>query len=79
MSPKWGAGHVAAMARAGAKEIAQILPAFPTSSVQPVQEPGLVGNLTPSEVVETKGGQESIIEQYGARGSPIQEDRPMER
>jgi hypothetical protein len=42
--------------RAGLKELAQILPAFPGHSVQPVEEPGLAGNATNYEVVRDKGG-----------------------
>ena len=53
---KIGSGHVAAMGRAGFKEFAQILQAFPGQGIQPAQEPGLVGNLTPQEVLATKGG-----------------------
>jgi hypothetical protein len=42
-----------AVIRAGAKELAQALPAFP-DSVKPVEEPGLPGNLTPQEIFRQK-------------------------
>lgn len=49
---KIGEGHAAAMARAGLKEIAQALPAFPAQGIQPVEEPGLVGNPTQQIVTD---------------------------
>src|SRR5579885_3406354 len=52
--PKIGEGHAAAMFRAGLKELAQILPAFP-DSVRPVEEPGLAGNATPQIITEQMG------------------------
>jgi len=51
--PKIGAGALAAWVRAGAKEISQIIPAFP-DSVKVVEEPGLPGNLTSVEVFQGK-------------------------
>lgn len=50
---KIGEGHAYASGRQGLKELAQILPAFP-ESVQPVEEPGLVGNPVSREVYEQK-------------------------
>lgn len=72
---KIGAGHASAMLRAGFKELSQVLPAFPASSVQPVEEPGLFGNLTPQEVVDTKGPEQSYenkLNSYSARPQPEQ-------
>jgi hypothetical protein len=45
--------HVRAMGRAGLKELAQILPAFP-DSVKPIEEPGLAGNIGPREAYEQR-------------------------
>jgi hypothetical protein len=53
---KIGAGHASAMWRAGLKEIGQTLQAFPGHGVHGVEEPGLAGNLTPQEIVASKGG-----------------------
>jgi len=77
---KWGAGHLKAMGRAGAKELAQILAAFP-ESVRPVEEPGLVGNLTPQEIVQDKKSYEKMLDGYAARGSVHgrEQDKGMER
>lgn len=47
---KIGEGHAQAWVRAGTKEIAQILPAFPAHSIQPVEELGLFGNPTQHQV-----------------------------
>lgn len=79
---KIGQGHASAMARLGAKELAQVLPAFPAGSVQPIEEPGLVGNLTPQEVVRGKGihdNYESRLQQYAAQQGPPDPQRAMER
>jgi hypothetical protein len=54
MGQKWGAGHFAAWLRGGSKEFAQVLQAFP-DSIRLVEEPGLVGNPTPQEVLHDKG------------------------
>jgi hypothetical protein len=51
--PKIGAGMAAAMLRMGAKELAQVLPAF-NDGIKPVEELGSPGNLSPQEVVATK-------------------------
>jgi hypothetical protein len=50
---KFGQGSLKAWLRAGSKEAAQVLPAF-KDSIQPVEEPGLPGNLTPQEVHNQK-------------------------
>lgn len=52
-SPPIGSGALAAFVRQGAKEIAQAVPAFP-DSMRVVEEPGVVGNLTPQEVFASK-------------------------
>ena len=70
---KIGAGHVKGMARSGLKEIAQIVPAFPAHSVQPVEEPGIAGNLTPQEIAQDKGAYESMLSGYSSRGEREQE------
>jgi hypothetical protein len=78
--PKIGAGHAAAMLRAGTKELAQALPAFPGHSVQPVEEPGLAGNLTPQEIVHGKSQYESMLDGYAARGAGReQQEKGIER
>jgi hypothetical protein len=62
------------------KELTQILPAFPSHSVQPVEEPGLAGNLTPQEIVQGKSQYESMLDGYAARGAGMeQQDRGIER
>ncbi len=77
---KIGAGHLQAMARAGVKELAQALPAFPDSNIRPVEEPGLAGNLTPQEIVHGKSQYETMLEGYAARVQQGREpDRGMER
>jgi hypothetical protein len=53
--------------RVGGKEIAQVLPAFPNQGVQPVEEPGLAGNLTPQEVAQEKGAYETVLGKYDSR------------
>jgi hypothetical protein len=78
--PKLGAGHASAMLRAGVKELAQVLPAFP-DGVRPVEEPGLAGNLTPQEIVQDKRNYDQMLDEYAARGSVHgrDQDRGMER
>ena len=61
-TPKIGASHAAAMGRAGLKELASILPAFP-QSVKPVEEMGLAGNALPQEVYKSKHEKEPHIDQ----------------
>jgi hypothetical protein len=46
--------------------------------VQTVEEPGLVGNLTPQEVVNDKGGYEAMLNGYASRGDQ-QQGRDQER
>ena len=74
---KIGAGHVKAMGRQGAKEIAQVLPAFPAHGIQPVEEPGLAGNLTPQEVAQDKGAYETVLGKYSSRSEQKQEQRQI--
>jgi hypothetical protein len=62
--PKIGAGHLAAWMRAGGKEAAQTLVAFPSHAIQPVEEPGLVGNATQLEVNQEKGNSAMAYEQW---------------
>jgi hypothetical protein len=52
---KFGEGHMAGMLRLGLKELAQILPAFPDSNIKPVEEPGVVGNVTPQIATDQMG------------------------
>ncbi len=54
--PKIGAGWAQAAIRQGAKEIAQVLPAFPSQGIQPVEEPGLPLTNTPRETYEARHG-----------------------
>jgi hypothetical protein len=76
---KWGAGHAAAMLRAGHKEVGQALVALPSSTIRPVEEPGLMGNLTPQEVVDTKQTYEARLEQAAAREPADRAERGLER
>jgi hypothetical protein len=54
-APKIGEGAFAAWLRAGLKELAQALPAFPDSTIRPVEEPGAFGNVTPQIVTDQMG------------------------
>ena len=74
---KIGAGHAQAMFRAGFKELAQVLPAFPGHSVQPVDELGLAGNLTPGEVGEQKGSFQETL--GGMRASAVRQGPQAEQ
>lgn len=47
--PKLGAGALKAFVRQGAKEVAQVIPAF-KDSVHVVEEQGTIGNPTPGDV-----------------------------
>ena len=77
---KIGAGHAKAMMRQGAKEVSQVLPAFPAHGIQPVEEPGLAGNLTPQEVANDKGAYETMLGRYSSRGEQEQtQSRDLER
>jgi hypothetical protein len=77
--PKLGAGHVAAMGRAGAKELAQALVALPGSTIRPVEEIGLAGNPTPQEVTRRKGAYDRMLRKYDSRRTERQPERQMER
>jgi len=80
--PKIGAGHLQAWLRAGAKELTQALPALPDSNIRPVEEPGLVGNLTPQEIVHGKNEYDQLLNGYANRvmGQPEQNhERGMSR
>jgi hypothetical protein len=69
-SAKIGEGHLAAMMRAGFKEVGQALVAFPDSNIRPVEEPGLVGNPTPQIVTEEMGaghGYNNMLDGYASR------------
>ncbi|OWK40997.1 hypothetical protein [Fimbriiglobus ruber] len=78
--PKFGAGHAQAMLRAGGKELGQALVALPDSTIRPVEEPGMVGNLTPQEIYRDKTAYESALDGYAARGGVGREpDRGLER
>ncbi len=80
--PKIGAGHLAAMGRAGLKELSQALVALPDSNIRPVEEPGLYGNLTPQEIVQGKNEYDKMLSGYAARGQQAQEqekERGMDR
>ncbi len=76
---KIGAGHLKGMFRAGLKELGQVAPAFPAQGVQPVEEPGIAGNLTPQEVASEKGAYETMLSGYAARGHEQQQSRELER
>jgi hypothetical protein len=76
--PKIGAGHLKAMIRAGAKELTQALPAFPDSNIRPVEEPGLVGNLTPQEIVHGKNEYDQLLHGYASRAG-VQPEQDKER
>ena len=57
--------------RQGAKEIGQILPAFP-ESVRPVEEAGTLGNPTQAMVTQEIGtvhGYDAMLDRYAERGS----------
>ncbi len=76
--PKIGEGHLAAMGRAGLKELSQILPAFP-EGVRPVEEAGLVGNPTPQIVTAEMGASNTyrdMLASHAARGPADQERQP---
>lgn len=77
--PKIGAGHVAAMGRAGLKELSQALVALPDSNIRSVEEPGLYGNLTPQEIVAGKGEYETMLAGYASRAQEQQQQQENER
>lgn len=79
--PSFSAPLLAAV-RQGAKEISQVLPAFPDSA-RPVEEPGTLGNPTPQMITEQIGtldGYNHMLDTYASqqvdRAEPEQE---MER
>lgn len=61
-APKIGAGHLGAMARAGAKEFSQALAAFP-ESIQPIEEIGLFGTALPQDIYESRHQKEPELHQ----------------
>lgn len=61
-APKIGQSHLSAWLRAGAKELAQALPAT-KDSIQVVEETGLFGTALPQEVFEERKSQEAHIDQ----------------
>jgi hypothetical protein len=78
--PSFSAPLSAAL-RQGAKEISQVLPAFP-ESVRPVEEPGTLGNLTPSMVtaqITGERGYSAMVEGYAARGQRAEPQQEMQR
>ena len=54
---------------AGLRWKAQALPAFPDSNIRPVEEPGLVGNLTPQEIVHGKSEYDQVLHGYASRAT----------
>lgn len=77
--PKIGSGHLAAMGRAGLKELSQALTALPDSTIRGVEEPGLYGNLTPQEIVAGKSEYETMLSGYAARGQQHQPEQEIQR
>jgi len=73
-----GAGQVDGMIRIGGKELGQALPAFPSQSIQPVNEPGTVGNPTPSQIDEQQKPFSEVVKDY-TPGYSADSDRDMER
>jgi hypothetical protein len=63
MSQQAGKGHLEAWLRAGGKEAAQALIAFPNQPIQLIEEPGLFGNATQMEVNAERGNSMSY-DQY---------------
>jgi hypothetical protein len=62
-APLWAA------LRQGSKELAQALPALPTS-IRPVEEPGMMGNPTPQQVTEQSHGEsdfQKLLDRYDSR------------
>jgi hypothetical protein len=57
--PPLGAGSLKAFLRQGAKEVAQVLPAF-KDGVQVVEEQGTCGNPTPRDVDRPKRPQKGM-------------------
>ncbi len=89
MGKKIGEGHATAMFRAGFKELAQVLPAFP-EGIRPVEEQGLAGNPTPQIVTEQMGNSTSqdqapetdyqrVLAQAASRGNEQSRSNELER
>ena len=81
-SAKIGEGHLAAMGRAGFKEIGQALVALPETSIRPVEEPGLVGNPTQQIVTAEMGAGHSyndMLERHASRGQMTHDSPENER
>ena len=76
-SPKFGAGHLAAMGRAGLKEVGQALQAFPGQGIHGIEEPGLVGNLTPQEIVKGKGVEQSYDAMLSGYATNAKQAQPV--
>ena len=76
---KFGEGHFMAWIRAGFKEIAQALEAFP-QGIHHVEEAGLVGNPTPQLVTDEMGftSYHDLLREASQRGGQEQ-DRGLER
>ena len=74
---KIGAGHFKAMARLGLKELAQALPAFPDSTIKPVEEPGAYGNITP-QIATDQMGYDSALADSAHRGQFQNQDKDRE-
>jgi hypothetical protein len=68
--------------RQGAKELAQVLPAFPESA-RCVEEPGTLGNPTMQMVTAQMGtlnGYDRVLDQYASHGSEEREnEKEIER
>ena len=71
---KFGEGHAAAWVRAGFKEIAQALEAFPGQGIQHVEEAGLVGNPTP-QIVTDSMGYEDMLNHHAAQAPQVEHGR----
>lgn len=77
---KIGSGHVDGMLRSGFKELAQVLPAFPSHSVQPVEEAGIAGNPTQADVNIHTGTFKDRLEAHRSVASPSPaKDQEIER
>ena len=86
-NPKIGAGHAAAMARQGLRELRAAF--YPGSNVAQSAEYGLYGTRTPGEVAESRRAEElneeprSQLDEHMQRGpepqSPAKDDRAIER
>jgi hypothetical protein len=70
-APLWAA------ARQGAKELSQVLPAFP-ESVRIVEEAGAMGNPTPQQVTaQIDPGYEAMVDRYA--GQVKEQEQELER